>query len=58
MSEGSSFAYLLHNVFLSHPEIEKKYPPGTLGFVINGIPLKARTPLFDGDVVAFSTHDS
>ena len=54
MSEGGNFAYLLQNVFIEYPEIEKQYTPGALGFSINGTPPKAYTPLFDGDVVSFS----
>ena len=52
MSEGALFVYLLQNVFVEHPEIEKKYPPGKLGFIINDITLpKPHTPLFNGDVI-------
>ena len=54
MSEGGNFAYLLQNVFIEYPKIEKKYPPGQLGFTINGTSPKAYTPLFDGDRVSFS----
>jgi molybdopterin converting factor small subunit len=54
MSQGSTFMYLLQNVFMSHPDIEKRYPPGSLGFVINDIPPKIYTPLLDGDVVSFT----
>ena len=54
MSEWSTFVYLLKNVFISYPEIEKKYPPGQLGFIINGKPpTNPTTPLFDGDKVEF-----
>lgn len=53
MSEGSTFVYLIQNVFIEHPEIEKQYPPGVLTFFIHGIPPKEYTPLFDGDVVIF-----
>ncbi len=54
MGEGATFAYLLQNIFIEYPEIEKKYPAGSLGFVINGTPPKAYTPIFDGDIVSFS----
>jgi len=53
MSEGSTFLYLLQNIFMAHPGIEKQYPPGVLLFSINGFPPKTYSPLFDGDVVAF-----
>ena len=51
MSEGSTFIYLLQNIFMEHPEIEKKYPAGTLGLTIDGVPPKTYTLLFDGDKV-------
>ena len=58
MSQGSTFVYLLQNVFIAHSEIEKRYPPGSVGFVINGIPPKVYTPLLDGDVVSFTISSS
>ncbi|MDO8660214.1 MAG: hypothetical protein Q7K54_06520 [Candidatus Parcubacteria bacterium] len=54
MSEGSMFMFLLQSIFMEYPKIEKKYPPGMLGFIINGTPPKTYTPLFDGDVVSLS----
>ena len=54
MGEGATFVYLLQNIFIEHPEIEKRYPPGALGFSINGFPPKSYSPVFDGDVVSFS----
>lgn len=54
MGEGGNFGYLLQNIFIEYPEIEKKYLPGILGFTINGTPPKTYTPLFDGDIVSFS----
>ena len=36
ISEGSNFIYLLFNIFSAYPKIQAKYPPGTLGFLING----------------------
>ena len=53
MSQGSMFIYLLQNVFMTYPEIEKNYPPGSLGFTINDIPPNVYSPLFDGDIVSF-----
>lgn len=58
MSEWSTFVYLLMNIFMEYPELEKQYPPGVLGFSINGIPPKTNTALFDGDTVDFSTSSS
>lgn len=54
MSSGSTFIYLLMNIFMEYPDMEKQYPPGTLGFSINGIPPKTYTPLFEGDVIDLS----
>ena len=53
INEGAPFSFLLMSVFAEYPEIENKYPPGTLGFTINGEPPKLYSPLFDGDVVSF-----
>ena len=58
MSEGSAFVYLLMNIFMEYPDIERQYPPGALGFSINNISPKTYTPLFDGDVVEFSISNS
>jgi len=57
MSEGSTLMYLLQNIFIAQPDIEEKYPPGTLGFSINGIPPTTNSLLMDGDTVAFSVFD-
>ncbi len=54
MSEGSTFAYLLQNIFIEYPEIEKQYPPGLLRFSVDGGPPKMHTPLLDGDMIDFS----
>ncbi len=56
MSQGSTFAYLLQNIFIEYPQIEKKYPPGTLGFVTNGFPPKIYSPLLEGDIISFSVN--
>lgn len=53
ISEGASFIFLLQSIFMEYPKIEKKYPPGVLGFSINGIPPRNHAVLFDGDTVDF-----
>ena len=53
ISEGASFIFLLQSIFMEYPKIEKKYPPGVLGFSINGIPPRDYAMLFDGDTVDF-----
>jgi molybdopterin converting factor small subunit len=54
LSEGAPFSYLLFNLFQSYPEIERQYPPGTLGFAINGQRPGDDTVLADNDVVEFT----
>lgn len=54
MSQGATFMFLLMSVMEEYPDIQKKYPPGTLRFTINEIPPKIYTPLLDGDIVSFS----
>ena len=54
MSEGANFMFLLMSVFEEYPEIQNKYPPGAIGFTINGTPPKLYSPLFDNDVVYFA----
>lgn len=36
VSEGLSFANFLYFIFSSYPEIQRKFPPGKLGFLLNG----------------------
>lgn len=48
------FDILLSVVFNSYPEIENKYPPGFLGFTINGSVPSAGSTLSEGDTVRFS----
>lgn len=57
ISEGAPFLYLLMNIFSAYPEIEEKYPPGTLGMTINGIPPRDHAVLLDGDTIDFSTDN-
>lgn len=54
MSGGATLMYLLQNIFMAHSEIEEKYPPGTIGISINGIPPTTNALLMDGDIVTFS----
>ena len=53
MSEAASFALLLISVMEEYPEIASSYPPGTLGFTLNGKRPETYSPLFHGDVVHF-----
>jgi len=52
-SEGVPFMFILSSIFVSYPEIEKKYPPGVLGFTVNGRPPEDFSILEDGDEIAF-----
>jgi hypothetical protein len=56
VSAGALFPYVLMNIFLDHPAIDKNYKPGELGFLINGIPPTTSTILRDGDIVNLSAH--
>jgi hypothetical protein len=53
MNEGALFSFLLMSILSEYSGIESKYPPGALGFTVNGEPPKPYSPLFDGDVVSF-----
>lgn len=58
VNEGMSFSFFLKIIFESYPEIEKKYPPGVLGFSVNGKPPKEYDVLENGDKVKFSIFAS
>ena len=53
MSSGSTFVNLLMNVFMARPGIQEKYPPGTLGLMVNGAPPRPYHLLSDGDIIDF-----
>ncbi|MBA7609988.1 hypothetical protein ES703_17191 [subsurface metagenome] len=48
------FFFILTSVLESYPEIKDKFPPGSLGFTVNGKPPCEDTMLKNGDVVHFS----
>ena len=52
-SEGMPFGQFLFFLFKSYPEIQKAYPPGKLGFMLNGDPPRLDTILRDGDCLYF-----
>lgn len=54
ISDNLTFMGFLNFIFSSHPEFYKKYPPGTIGFLINGKPPRERTLLQDGDEIYFA----
>jgi len=53
LSEGAPFFFLLSSVLDCYPEIREKYPPGILGFTVNGEPPEMDTVLREGDIVRF-----
>lgn len=56
VSEGLSFIMFLNFFFQTYPEIERKFPPGSLAFLINGLAPLDDTVLKDGDKIAFAAY--
>lgn len=54
VSKGLEFVNFLGFVFSSHPSIEKIFPPGTIGFLLNNRPPQTRDILKDGDIIKIS----
>lgn len=54
MSENAPFVFLLHSIFTSYPEIQKRYPPGQLTMALNGHRPTEYELLRDGDRITFS----
>ena len=54
VSEGIPFMIFLGTIFSSYPAIELKYPPGVLGFTVNGKPPDDFGILNDGDEIFFT----
>lgn len=52
VSEGLVFIDILQQIFISYPEIEKKFPPGSLGLLINGRPPIMQDMPHEGDEIA------
>lgn len=53
MNENAPFIFLLHSIFISYPEIQKRYPPGKLAMALNGRPPTEYDLLQDGDRIVF-----
>jgi len=51
VSEGLKFVNMLGFIFASYPEIEKMYPPGKLGLLLNNRPPKDFDVLQDGNKI-------
>lgn len=54
VSEGITFVEYLYFIFSSYPEIEERYPPGFVGFLINGKRPTDFTILKEGDIIYFN----
>lgn len=53
-NENAPFIFLLHSIFTSYPEIQRRYPPGKLAMALNGHPPTEYELLQDGDRITFS----
>ncbi len=53
VSEGINFATQLYFIFSSHPKIQKEFPPGQLGFLLNNKKPEAHDILKNGDEIKF-----
>lgn len=53
VSENLNFAMFLNFIFSSYPEIPKRFIPGILGFLLNGMPPKKNDVLKEGDRIEF-----
>lgn len=51
VSEGIKFVNMLGFIFASYPGIEKTYPPGKLGLLLNNRPPKDSDVLQDGSEI-------
>jgi len=51
VSEGLSFAMFLNFIFTSYPEIQKEFPPGQLGLLLNDKRPNHNDILKDGDEI-------
>lgn len=59
INEGMTFIMMLHFIFSSHPQIPKKYPPGTIALSVNGLPVVDENYiLLDGDVIILKAVDN
>lgn len=54
-NSGCPFFVILHCVLTEYPDIPRRFPPGVLGFTVNGIAPDIDQPMHDGNVVSFST---
>ena len=53
MNEGAPFFFLLNSIFISYPEIQRRYPPGKLAFRLNNRRPTEHELLHEGDQLIF-----
>lgn len=56
VSEGLLFIMFLDFLFKTYPEIERKYPPGSLALMLNGVAPKDNAVLSNGDKIILAAH--
>ena len=56
VNRGCPFIFVLQSVLMSYPEIEKQFPPGVLGFTLNGVSPGMMDALKEGDRVCFVVY--
>ena len=57
LEEELRFCYVLHLLFQERPEIPQAFPPGVLGFTVNGEAPQCETPVRGGDVIVFMVDE-
>lgn len=57
VNRGCPFGFILTCLLMDYPQIERLYPPGVLGFTLNGQPPEMSAPLADGDQLCFMVCD-
>lgn len=58
VNRGCPFMFILNCFLIDHPEVTKRYPPGVLGFTLNGRPPELSDGLKDGDLICFMVCDN
>lgn len=56
VSDGLPFIMFLNFLFKTYPEIEQKYPPGSLAFMFNGVAPKDNDILSNGDQIILAAN--
>ncbi len=51
VAAGTSFMYFLLDIFESYPEIQNRYPPGTVGMLVNDEPPTEDYVMRSGDTL-------